>query len=74
MDTSILYYTGIYRITPMGEHTAFECLVQLGTGSRYFLMDEDGESLSVSREELDRMRPQFLRLWWWVDKRPLSWS
>jgi len=57
---------GIYRITPLGEHTAFECIVAPvvapGAGVHYELIDlKTFGSLSVSVSLMEKMRPQFVR-------------
>lgn len=55
------YLDGIYRITPFGEHTAFECIVHK-TPAGYVLIDlETNESCDVTQELLSKLQPQFQR-------------
>jgi hypothetical protein len=57
-----MFLPGVYRITPLGEHTAFECRVQPLDEGGYVLIDlNTNESLEVTQELLSKMRPQFLR-------------
>ena len=52
---------GIYQITPMGEHTSFECLVQ-PMAEGYRLIDlKTWQHLEISADLMMKMRPQYRR-------------
>lgn len=63
------YLPGIYRITPMGAHTAFDCVVTPHNIGYGYVLSELWEparggtvkAVDCSVEMLTRMQPQFLR-------------
>lgn len=60
-ENHIHYEDGVYRITPLSLHTAFDCIVHRKDDG-YVLIDlRTNHDLEVTQELLDHMRPIFMR-------------